>query len=202
VPEDDAASDEAPLGRPLPPEDRLWRHPSEVAWPTTAGPRARARGSRLWAVALTSGLTGAVLALGVVAVVAGFGGSTTERSVGRGPVEDVLDTFTKDGKDGMPAIGDSWLGIEGADLDVSHVTFPGVVDPGGVLVVDVVDGGPAAVAGIVGDDVVEAVDGDRVASMADLVAVLSRHDPGDVVTVEVRRGAATHTLEVTLGQRR
>jgi len=185
VPEDDAASDEAPLGRPLPPEDRLWRHPSEVAWPTTAGPRARARGSRLWAVALTSGLTGAVLALGVVAVVAGFGGSTTERSVGRGPVEDVLDTFTKDGKDGMPAIGDSWLGIEGADL-----------------VVDVVDGGPAAVAGIVGDDVVEAVDGDRVASMADLVAVLSRHDPGDVVTVEVRRGAATHTLEVTLGQRR
>jgi S1-C subfamily serine protease len=403
VPEDDAASDEGPLGRPLPPEDRLWRHPSEVSWPAPAPSTgaARAPGSRLWTVALTSGLTGAVLALGAVAVVAGFGGRVTERVVERVPVDDELDTFTKGRQGGVPAIaaevspsivrldvttdggsvtgsgvvlfddgtivtnahvvagalavtvvrpdgagiraevlgvdrltdvavvvvdegdageiewvpavlgsavdlevgepaiaigspfglaggpsvtvgvvsglrrrvsaegvvlhdmiqtdapialgssggalcdesgvvvgittalattdagpdglgfavpidvakavaedllGDgtlrrSWLGIEGADVDATPATLTGVVDPGGVRVVGVVAGGPAEAAGIVVDDVIVAVGGDPIASMADLVTVLRTRAPGEVVRVEVRRGSTTRTVDVTLRER-
>lgn len=56
--------DDAPVFRaPLPPDDRLWRHPSELGRPAPA-PVAR-RGA--WPLALASGLTGAVLAVGLLA---------------------------------------------------------------------------------------------------------------------------------------
>ncbi|MDP8987674.1 MAG: S1C family serine protease [Actinomycetota bacterium] len=55
---------------PPPPDDRLWRHPSEVEPPRPAssrpGPGGRPATSP-WAVALVSGLVGSVLTLGVVA---------------------------------------------------------------------------------------------------------------------------------------
>ncbi|MBW3548324.1 MAG: S1C family serine protease [Actinobacteria bacterium] len=55
---------------PPPPDDRLWRHPSEVepAGPAALRPRAGGRPSpNPWPVALVSGLVGAALTLGVVA---------------------------------------------------------------------------------------------------------------------------------------
>ncbi|MCU1376027.1 MAG: peptidase [Actinomycetia bacterium] len=56
--------DDAPLFRtPPPPDDRLWRHPSELGRPSTFGPRRSA-----WPVAVASGLTGAVLTVGLLAV--------------------------------------------------------------------------------------------------------------------------------------
>lgn len=72
--------DDAAAGRPMHPDDRLWRHPSELAWiapssaaaslpaPTEPGPRP----ARVWSLALTSGLTGAALALGMVALIGGL----------------------------------------------------------------------------------------------------------------------------------
>jgi S1-C subfamily serine protease len=69
--------DESAFRPPLPPEDRLWRHPSEVgaeAGLTGAGetevPDAPGKSSRTWAVALVSGLVGALLATGL-AIAAG-----------------------------------------------------------------------------------------------------------------------------------
>ncbi len=48
---------------PPPPDDRLWRHPTEVA-----GPSRRRRGSAAgWGVALVSGLIGSVLTFGLIA---------------------------------------------------------------------------------------------------------------------------------------
>ncbi|MBW3626895.1 MAG: S1C family serine protease, partial [Actinobacteria bacterium] len=55
---------------PPPPDDRLWRHPSEVerTGPAPLRPRAAERPStNPWPVALVSGLVGAALTLGVVA---------------------------------------------------------------------------------------------------------------------------------------
>ena len=55
---------------PPPPDDRLWRHPSEVEPAGPAAVRPRAGGhpsSNPWPVALVSGLVGAALTLGVVA---------------------------------------------------------------------------------------------------------------------------------------
>jgi S1-C subfamily serine protease len=76
----------------LPPDDRLWRHPSELQTsplPITTLP-SRESDHRLWAVALAAGLIGALLASGVGVAAGSFRQSTT---VVR-PVEQVVDTVS------------------------------------------------------------------------------------------------------------
>ncbi len=73
--DDDADDDVVGNGPPLPPEDRLWRHPSEVSsWGqggalgrSLAAPVAGGRGPA-WPVALVAGCVGAALCGGVLAV--------------------------------------------------------------------------------------------------------------------------------------
>src|SRR5438270_417597 len=63
------------------PDDRLWRHPSEVAetpWPMSRAPGRpatrwwRGREPRLWSVALLAGVIGALLATGVISATGAF----------------------------------------------------------------------------------------------------------------------------------
>ena len=78
-PEDGVEEDE-PLFPWLPPDDRLWRHPSELAAsPTPVGAAAAVHESdrRLWAVALLAGMVGALLASGVGVVAGTYRRSTT-----------------------------------------------------------------------------------------------------------------------------
>ena len=75
MPTDDDGDDDAPVfGLPLPPDDRLWRHPSELgpAAPPPAAAVDRARHPRMWSIAVVSGLVGAVLTVGVVAAAGGL----------------------------------------------------------------------------------------------------------------------------------
>ena len=62
-------------------------------------------------------------------------------------------------------------------------------------------GGPAANAGLRDGDVIEAISGRQVATMADLQAVVEAQQPGRPVTVRVRRGSAARTFRVELGSR-
>jgi S1-C subfamily serine protease len=55
------------FGAPLPPEDRLWRHPSELVGSTAAVPRRTNRPASR-ASALSAGIAGAMLATGLVLV--------------------------------------------------------------------------------------------------------------------------------------
>ena len=86
----------------------------------------------------------------------------------------------------------------------------------GALVTDVVDGSPAADAGIeagkqqiqfqglrtpAGGDVIVAVDGDEIVGETDLPKLIAQHDPGDAVTVEIIRDGETRSLDVKLGER-
>jgi S1-C subfamily serine protease len=107
VPEDDPDRDERPLGPPLPPDDRLWRHPSELAWARPddeeASAPAPAGHPRVWGVALVSGVAGAALAVSIVALVGGLGGDVTERVVERVPAADAPVTLAKDAS-GVPEI--------------------------------------------------------------------------------------------------
>jgi S1-C subfamily serine protease len=91
---DDLAFD-APLAAPLHPDDRLWRHPSEMAWgvapPAAAVAAAEPKPeARTWVVAVASGLTGAALALGMVVLFVGIGAGTTDRVTDRVGVRDRL----------------------------------------------------------------------------------------------------------------
>ena len=71
------ASDEGEFRPPLPPEDRLWRHPSEVG---DAGGRGGRLGSP-WVVGTASALVGAGAALAVTALFGGLGTQVVERDV-------------------------------------------------------------------------------------------------------------------------
>ena len=78
---------------PLPPEDRIWRHPSEVAAdatrPPTVGAGVRStRGRSTAALVVGSALIGATLSIGVIAALGGFDRDTrvVERQVAVQPV--------------------------------------------------------------------------------------------------------------------
>ncbi len=86
----------------------------------------------------------------------------------------------------------------------------------GAVVTDVVDGSPAADAGIeagqqeiqfqglrakTGGDVIVAVDGDEIVGETDLPKLIAQHNPGDTVTLETIRDGETRNVDVTLGER-
>ena len=79
VPVDDDADDDASVfGPPLPPDDRLWRHPSELNWQRAAPGRQR-KESRPWGLAMVAGTVGAVVAVGAIALVHGFEPTVVEQ---------------------------------------------------------------------------------------------------------------------------
>ena len=78
---DDGLSEDGPFSPWLHPDDRLWRHPSEVAdaasrrpGPVTAG---IGTGGRIWALALVAGLVGALVASAIGSATGEFGHTTT-----------------------------------------------------------------------------------------------------------------------------
>ncbi len=72
----------------------------------------------------------------------------------------------------------------------------------GVLVLDVVAGGPAAKAGIKPGDVIVAVDDSPVDEVEGFLGALRRRDPGQDLKVEVAGGNGQRTLTVRLSERR
>jgi S1-C subfamily serine protease len=80
-----------------------------------------------------------------------------------------------------------WLGIEGESR-------------AGALVHRVKPGSPAEAAGLSTGDVIVAIDGVTVATMSALVSRLRQTDPGDSVSLSVRRGDQTVTVAATLAE--
>ena len=86
----------------------------------------------------------------------------------------------------------------------------------GVIVAEVIPGSPADEAGLrdgdrsvifggqsytLGGDIVTAADGEQVASADDLRRLIAEKDPGDAMTLDIRRGESKRTVSVTLGRR-
>jgi S1-C subfamily serine protease len=71
----------------------------------------------------------------------------------------------------------------------------------GQSVVEVVEDGPSAAAGIEPGDVITVFDGQEISRTNSLLDLLFGREPGDVVTVTVERDGASQTFEVTLGER-
>jgi len=81
-------------------------------------------------------------------------------------------------------------------------TVPAFDFPGpGVKVASIVDGSPAAAAGIQAGDIVLAVDGEATKDLRLYEDVLRKYGPGDVVRIRVRRGEKELELPVTLKAR-
>lgn len=84
----------------------------------------------------------------------------------------------------------AWLGITGERAEF-----------GGVSVLQVDEGSPAALSGLAVGDVVVAVEGLPVLSLAELAIDLGEHAPGDLVTITVDRDGTTIDVAVVLGER-
>lgn len=95
--------------------------------------------------------------------------------------------------------------LENGRRDGPHNPWLGVftdVSPGGVRVVGLAEGGPAATAGLRAGDVVTAVGGRAVDGQEDLYRrVWSLGEPGVEVPLTVRRGGETLDITVTAGDR-
>jgi S1-C subfamily serine protease len=94
------------------------------------------------------------------------------------------------------------------ELAAGKVKGAGTAELGVTLTVDdeptlkaVTPGGPAAAAGLKAGDVILTFDGEQVHSKEDLIHLLDKSLPAMEIEVEVRRGAATKTLTVTLGKK-
>ena len=83
--DDDADDDVGGARPPLPPDDRLWRHPSEMGLQMQALELASdARGTGrppTWTIVLVAGLAGAVLSSGLIAITGRLAPRVVERQV-------------------------------------------------------------------------------------------------------------------------
>jgi putative serine protease PepD len=86
-------------------------------------------------------------------------------------------------------VAHAYLGVQLADAT------------GGAGVAQVRADGPAGDAGLRAGDVVTAIDGKPVRSADALVAAVDEHEPGDEVTLKVRRDGRLRDVNVTLGTR-
>ncbi len=106
-----------------------------------------------------------------------------------------------------------WLGITGASVTNELAEVFNLTSPEGVLVVDVVESGPAESAGLRGTtsmpldpdfilgDVILEMDGEGIESIDKLVEVILKHGVGDVVKIKYIRDGAIFETDVSLGQR-
>jgi S1-C subfamily serine protease len=105
------------------------------------------------------------------------------------------------------AIQHPWLGISGQTLTAVTAGQLGITsETSGVLVVDVVSGGPAAKAGLQGsgqadasDDIITAIDGHPTTTIDALTQYLDTKKVGDHVTLSVTRNGQHISIGVTLG---
>ncbi|MGL4345969.1 MAG: S1C family serine protease [Cellulosilyticaceae bacterium] len=87
------------------------------------------------------------------------------------------------------------LGIKGYDMTEAL----GIYDiPVGIMVVEVVPGSSAELAGLRPKDIILEFDGQKVSSMEELKAILLQKQVGDTVTLKMVRGNTKQTIEVKL----
>jgi S1-C subfamily serine protease len=95
----------------------------------------------------------------------------------------------------------AFLGIQPGDLTPEIAQQLGVNASGGVVVLAVVSGGPAAKAGLQPGDVITAINGKQLENVEDFLAALRPLSPGDTVTVTYLRGGSKHDAKVELADR-
>jgi S1-C subfamily serine protease len=110
----------------------------------------------------------------------------------------------------------AYLGVQTTAIDEVLATTYRLPVETGVIVTEVIPGSPADDAGLkggdrqvvfggtsyrLGGDIVTAADGEQVASPDDLRRLIGAKDPGDAMTLDIRRGDSKRTVSVTLGRR-
>jgi len=96
----------------------------------------------------------------------------------------------------------AYMGFDAQDIEPDVAKLLNLKAKSGVLVTEVREGSPAAIAGIQKNDVVTRLDDAEIKGFQDLKKALDDKKPNQVVAVTVQRGDEKTELKVTLGLRR
>lgn len=127
--------------------------------------------------------------------------SRTGQSAGLGfsiPVNEakkVLDDLKKFGRVPRP-----WLGLLGQSMNSRIQAYYGLPVSEGILVANLVQGGPSLRAGLRRGDIITHVDGTTVSENADIERELYKKKPGEEVTLKFRRGNQTIEKKLKLDE--
>ncbi|WP_370324721.1 S1C family serine protease [Euzebya sp.] len=110
-------------------------------------------------------------------------------------VRDVADQILETG-----TVVHAALGVAGQTVDPQVAERYALGVESGAVIAQVQDGSAADEAGVRRGDIVVAVDGEPVESIADLSVAVQTHDPGDTISLDVVRGGEELTLDATLGE--
>jgi S1-C subfamily serine protease len=110
-------------------------------------------------------------------------------------VVDTVDELLKNGR-----AEHAYLGVVPGSLTPQIAEALNIEAGPGVVVLDVSEGSPAATAGIRRGDVITKMGDQPVTTVEGLLGALRPHDPGESITVELRRGAKTESLTVKLAE--
>jgi 2-alkenal reductase len=86
-------------------------------------------------------------------------------------------------------------------IEWPYLGIQGEATSEGQSIVEVVEDGPSATAGIQPGDVITALDDQEITRQKSLIDLLFEHEPGDSVTLTVERDGTPQTFQVTLGER-
>lgn len=140
---------------------------------------------------------------------------TRDGTVSLSVASDAIRTYLPDLQSGV-VIRHPWIGITGTTITERLVQELGLAVRRGVLVYEVIPGGPAEAAGLRGGvaqdptnprdiprggDLITHIDGRPVITFGQLAAYVLSHRIGDAVTLEFVRGGALYTATVILGER-
>ena len=108
-------------------------------------------------------------------------------------VKKVVGDFMKFGK-----IQRAYLGVYYREIDDQFAKEKGFSDLRGIYVDDVVEGGPAAQAGVKSGDVIIRMDNNPVNGKAELMELIGQKNPDDKISVVVNREGKEYELALTL----
>lgn len=108
----------------------------------------------------------------------------------------VLEGIVKDGQ-----VTRGWIGVEPNELTPELAQTFGVDASQGVIITGVLQNGPAAKGGMKPGDVVNAVAGEAVHNVAELLTAVAALKPGTSSAFDVQRGSSHVSLQITPGVR-
>jgi serine protease DegQ len=108
-------------------------------------------------------------------------------------VRDVVEQLLEDG-----TVEHAYLGIQPSTLTPEVAAQLGTDRQSGVVVLDVVEGSPAAAAGLAPGDLLVALDGEPLDTAEDLLGALRRAEPGQAVSLDIVRDGEELTLDAEL----
>ena len=95
-----------------------------------------------------------------------------------------------------------WIGVTIQDVDEGTAKALGLGEAKGALVGSVMEGEPAAKAGMKDGDIILSVDGQNIADAAALLRAIADKAPASKAAITVWRDGKTRDLTVTLGERK